>query len=1188
MLFTTGNLITLGIVAVVLILYRRLDRDNRSLEKVKKFGDKIRDELAVYVDKRAEDLQRFGIDLDVRQKAAKEALKRLQAVEEGLMARTETMGAVEKRLTEYDDVLARLIDMTGRVDENLSRLREESEFTDTVARKLDAAKRGMAAIESGIPELKDNFSRDAEAALEAFKVELTADVQGGLREASALLERSREAAESSLERAEQGRRDAEKEYARAFERARAEATKLEDSAFEKLKESSDAKAHRLKETVEEKFNQIGQAAKDKAAETQVLIKTLKSEWKADAEQLLTELKAEIAKASSDLDERLATAKAKGAEIGAATAERYAAAEKQVEGMAAALESKIEAIRISADSGSAAVEAKSAERIGEVAKKTEELAHGLSEKLKSLLQAQREDFDRRSHEAKAAATEAAESLDLRARAAREEAEAAARTLTEAVAAASERAEENAARLKAQGDALAARLADQGEASILKALGEMDKRLSEYGSEIEGKFTRLEAVNADISALEGALRAAMEQVERRVENDFAAFGRTLEDKRARFEEGFNADSGRLRESMKTLEEELAALKSRAYENVSEKLKVFEDEFFADLKARSQASDARLAAWKVELDRSLEELSLASREERSAAEKASLEELRARMAETRDRVDEQLATTRARADAVQDGIRAQSDMVAGNLEALRNSVANDAADARKTAQAYVEGELSRFSLETAAKLKNSERELGERLGSLSAEIGAEASRVASAREETLRIAEEFRSGFSKSVAEAEAKARKDFDSFKATTASLIASIKADYEKQRDDYMEKSRADRDRLKEDLSSLADRGAELRSDLTTRISQALEGFSRSYENFLGDLGKKQKEAENEAAAHLREFRDAAAELALKVESGRVQALGKVETEAARLEKVLADIDKEQKAFVAQTKIFERADELKASLAAAIETMKADLTRLDGRKAEIAELDSQLARVKRLEDEVNQKVARFLAEKRRIDALEEDFSRLASVAQGVDKKLEEVTGQSDALTEAQASIRRVLELSSEAEAKYERLEKKAGIIEATTDAVDKNFQAIRDVEKLVGGFGAELKRLPERISDLKRGIEELAAGRERTDEAARRLLELDGIVADIEKRLTEAQKVREWLARAETRLEEVNRQAQEQLKLLSTLLKEESGPRKDRGAPPSSVQDTVRKLARQGWSTDEIARAVKISRGEVELILELGA
>ena len=43
MLFTTGNLITLGIVAVVLLVYRQLDRDNRSLEKVKKFADRLCD-----------------------------------------------------------------------------------------------------------------------------------------------------------------------------------------------------------------------------------------------------------------------------------------------------------------------------------------------------------------------------------------------------------------------------------------------------------------------------------------------------------------------------------------------------------------------------------------------------------------------------------------------------------------------------------------------------------------------------------------------------------------------------------------------------------------------------------------------------------------------------------------------------------------------------------------------------------------------------------------------------------------------------------------------------------------------------------------------------------------------------------------------------------------------------------------
>jgi DNA-binding NarL/FixJ family response regulator len=83
-----------------------------------------------------------------------------------------------------------------------------------------------------------------------------------------------------------------------------------------------------------------------------------------------------------------------------------------------------------------------------------------------------------------------------------------------------------------------------------------------------------------------------------------------------------------------------------------------------------------------------------------------------------------------------------------------------------------------------------------------------------------------------------------------------------------------------------------------------------------------------------------------------------------------------------------------------------------------------------------------------------------------------------------------------------------------------------------------------------------------------------------------QKAREWLARTETRLEEVGRQAEEQVKLLGTIMRKEGGPTGDRGAPSLSARETVAKLAHQGWKVEEIARATKLSRGEVELILEL--
>jgi chromosome segregation ATPase len=1042
MLITTGNLITLGIVLAILIIYRRIDRDNRSLEKVKKFADRQRDEISAYVEKRAEDLQRFGIELDVQQKAAKVALDRIQAVQEGLAGRAEAIGGIEKRLAEYDSALARLKDMTARVDENLVRIHEEADFVDSVAKRVDAAQKDLQLVQRELPTLRESFAKDSAAALGLFKNDVLAEMNGRIVELGGLVDKAKAEARAAVDQAESGRAALDKDLARALERARVEAGKLEDVAFDKLREGSEAKAARLKELIEERFSQLGALAKEKATETQALVKSFKAEWKAEANEVSASLRASVEDAEA---------------------------------------------RVAASAASVA----------------------MTEKSVAELQA-------------------------------------------------------------------------------KAFEEFNRRIDEYASEVEGRFERLEAAGAELGSLDQALRASMQQAERRVENDFEAFGRGLEDKRKRFEELFTAEAGKLRGGMKALEDELDALKTRAYDNVSAKLKVFEDEFFVDLKTRSESVEQRLEAWRIDLDKTLSDLTASAAAERAAAEKAQAEETRARLADSQARIMEQLDKMRERAQAVQDGIAAQSGMAAESLAALKEAVLKDAADARATAQAYVEGELSRFTLESGAKLKSAERDLSGRLESLSSAVSEEEDKVRKAREEIDKAAEIFGSRFSQAVAEVEARSRAQLEAFAQATQALVDRARADYEAQSGSYLSASQAERDRISRELSGLADRTAELRADLSSRISQALDGFSRGFDALNAELEKKRKEAEAEGEQKLREYSGAVQDLALKLEAQRAQAFGKVDAEVQRVSQAIAEIDRQQRAYVAQTKLFERTDELKESLASGIEAMKADLARLEGRKAEVAEIEAQLSRVKRLEDEVNQKVTRFLAEKKRIDALEADFTKLATVSESVDRRLDEVTGQADALTEAQATIRKLLDLSKEAEAKFDRLDKKTAVLDATAEAVDRNFQSVQAVEKTVAAVGAELRKIPERVTELKRGVDELAAGREKVSEAVGKLGELDSVIADAEKRVAEVQKAREWLARAETRLEEIDRKAEEQLKLLSSILKDDEGSKRSRGAPPASAQDTVRKLARQGWSVDEIARAVKVSRGEVELILELGA
>ena len=1062
--FTIGELIILGIVVATLATWRFLDRDNRSLEKVKKLGDRLQGELGAYVDRRVEDLKQYAIDLDVRNKSAKEVLKRLQGVEEELNGRAADMAAIGKRIAEYDEALARLMDMSARVDENLARIQSESEFTDGVAKKIDAASRSLAAVESSVALLRDDFARDNLAALETVRDGLFTDTETKVADIRELLVKAQADAELSVSNAAAAKRDAEREFAKAFERARTEAEKLEDAAFEKLRQAGEAKAAKLKETVEDKFAQIGQLAKDRASETQTLVRGFKAEWKAEAEELLASFKATlaaesaaaaeraasamsvveariletntgIAAISSSLDAATARAEALAAEHASSSESRLAAMDKRIGEAVSAAETRIAASDAAIDARLGSAEEAVDQRLAVLAKKADEVALGLGEKLKTLLASQKDDFAQRATDAKAAQAVAIAELKAGVEASKEERAA---TLAD-LRAAFDEAQARKAALEAEllsaldgarkgAEELVGRLSKDGEIRSMEVLAAVERRLDDYGSEVEAKFRRLEAVNVDIGVLEGSLRVSMADTGEKIEGEFASWGRAITERQKDFEGGFLRESERLSSSMRSLEEELDSLKSRAYDNVSQKLKVFEDEFFADLRQRKEGADAALAAWKVERDAAFAELGEAlSREEES---------------------------TRAAAEA--------------GLAALGTRLQKDLEEAR--------------------------RRIDERM-------------------------------------------LKDIDAWKSGLDSLVAKSRADYEQQHEAWAARAIQERESVRRDLEQLTARSKELGEALERKIGEAM---------------------------------------------------GRLDEESSKLAKTVADIDREQKAFVAQTRIFERSDELVAKLSQAIEAMKGELNSVEAKRQELAELEERIGKVRRLEEELGQRIAKFLAEKKRVDTLEEGFARLATVAEGVDRKLADVTGQGDALTEAQARIRRLLELSSEAEAKYDRLEKKGEVIEATVEMVDKNFKTVSDIERSVSSLGAELKRIPDRIAEVERSVAALAAGKERADEAARKLGELDSVLTDAERRIAEAQKVREWLARSETRIEEINRQAEEQLKLLSTLLKEEGGDKRGRGAPPGSVQDTVRKLARQGWSADEIARAVKVSRGEVELILELGS
>jgi DNA repair ATPase RecN len=152
-LFSAGNLITLGIVALTLIIFRHLDRNNRTLEKVRKYADKLKEDLAAFAAQKAVDVKNYALDLDVEQKAARELMKHLQITDQELADKAAAVAQIDERINAYDKSLEELVKMTGRVQENLNRIREESSCVETAGKQVNEARDRLARMEKNLGEL---------------------------------------------------------------------------------------------------------------------------------------------------------------------------------------------------------------------------------------------------------------------------------------------------------------------------------------------------------------------------------------------------------------------------------------------------------------------------------------------------------------------------------------------------------------------------------------------------------------------------------------------------------------------------------------------------------------------------------------------------------------------------------------------------------------------------------------------------------------------------------------------------------------------------------------------------------------------------------------------------------------------------------------------------------------------------
>ncbi|MFQ3620405.1 MAG: hypothetical protein SNJ78_05615, partial [Spirochaetales bacterium] len=1105
--------------------------------------------------------------------AGKEILKRIQTIEEGIQEKFSTTDALAERIKEYDKVLADLIEMTRRAEENILRIKDESVFVDETAKKIKILNSRLEAQETKISGLIKNFEELNQKQLEVVWHKLQAhsvesikqlenriafgmekangisvflqSVEAKLREEAANTEKQLyKSSEDLISEVSQRLSAIEESYSQRLAEVARKGELLETKALQMLKEHIEEK---MRATYKDLATQIeGEKAnvKTQMDELERLLYQMEAEARTSIREEMAGLKEALATSQKTLEESQTEFSKVSQEKIASLAAQMQALSQQVEVHIVETEEKVHGNRNNVE----LLVRQTNQRLGEL---KENFQKDFSQFQEDLGQVQKDMQRIHAH------------LQNEAR------------NFEALIKKTFQEEED-------------KVQKQAETLQAKLLERLETRLQEQEQAFAYRFAKIEEISTEIDNLEQNLQAYMDRTRARLQEEFTKFGKQLQAERMQDREEAAKAMEDLRKEMAELEQGLAELKTRAYENVSEKLKIFEDEFFQDLKTRDQLMQSKFIEWQSKVDGALDALMTEEREERKKIEQRYNEELSTVLQDFESRFRLQIETIQTEIE----GFRKQTDFRLHEFDKSQQQyqaeMAQGMEENRLLALEAFKETFSRHQRSIKEEMERFEKEAENKVRSITESVEGKKKELEAWLESLNSEVTLWRAKLQEDMKTGESEIHNQFTGFKVQVSNTLGALREEFLKQKNELVASTEEERKQLKEELELLSERTEQLRESLHTKTEEALRSFREGYLEFQEEFQKKAKELQQEAETKLRDFRTFMRDTQDRFEALHQKLFGKLEESTKLLSLTLSEIEKKQRAFIEQTKIFDRADTLKQTLLEQIEGMKIDLKRIEEDRKELKETEALFLRVRKLGEEATEKLARFTAEKRRIDSIEEDFKRLMAMSEGIEVKLRQVATSEDGLQSIQANLRSLQSLQHEVEGRFERLEKKRKFLDLTVEGIDKNFQTLQEMEKRVNTLEQEIRNLPEEVEHLANQLRALSEGKLKAEETIQKIGQIDLLLKELEDRAANLLRAREWLAKTETRLQELSKEAQDQVKLLGSLLKEGAkGPGKaERGSPSLSAREMVTKLAHQGWTVEQIAAATKLSRGEVELILEL--
>ena len=171
---------------------------------------------------------------------------------------------------------------------------------------------------------------------------------------------------------------------------------------------------------------------------------------------------------------------------------------------------------------------------------------------------------------------------------------------------------------------------------------------------------------------------------------------------------------------------------------------------------------------------------------------------------------------------------------------------------------------------------------------------------------------------------------------------------------------------------------------------------------------------------------------------------------------------------------------------------------------------------------------------------------------------------------------------------DRLEQKNVVIDRVLKDVDTSFENLKAIEDRLKDCARKSETLPKEIEDVQNNVDELLKNGPKIGDAAAKLNSLQEILNETEHRLEEINSARSGVGRIEERLAKMDKDLDGKLKLVQSMVNIDvkKNPEADSQFIAPQEREQIKNLARQGWTTAQIARAMKRTSTEISLILEL--